>query len=672
VGLWIGALNLGLLYALTAIGIFITFRIYDFPDVTVDGSFTLGAAASAVFITMGWNPFLALAVAFVAGAAAGAATGLIHTRLKINGLLAGILVFTGLFSINLHIMGRANVPLIAHSTFVTFLEKTNPGVPLEIWTLAVLTPVMLIFWIAVSLFFRTDAGICMRSAGNNPIMGAATGVNVDRMKVYAVAAANGLTGVSGGLVAQYQGFADIGMGIGTIMIGLAAVIIGESIIRSRSIYTRILGVIVGSVLFRLMIALALSAGLNPIDLKILTALFILATLIISRVLAGNSLAEALSKVRIGMLLRRPLFAGIGCALLILAVLAVYSVKQNFTGAAGGHEKVYRIGIAQITDHPALNITRDSLVKELGEIGYQDGRNVTIIARNAHGEISTVNTIIDEFLRKDVDLVVTISTACTQAAIHKIKDRPIVFATLADPFIIGAGNTNTDHLPNVTGVYGLSCMPDLLKAARQVIPGKITIGAMWDASAVNAIRNVEILKEAVDSYSDVTFIGTTVTGTSEVYQAALSLVNKGIDAFLLIPDNVVFSAFESVVKAAREKKIPIFISDVERLKDGALLALGYDYSSSGIQGAHMVARILKGENPKDIPFEWYKVRTFGVNFDTARELGLTFPPEILAQAKLIYGSPNKASEGSGHENAPADRPRTTSPPANGNGKEGGRK
>ncbi len=671
-GLWVGALNLGILYAFTAMGIFITFRIYDFPDITVDGSFTLGAAASAVFIAMGWDPFLALAVAFAAGAAAGAATGLIHTRLKINGLLAGILVLTGLFSINLHVMGRANVPLLAHTTFVTFLEKTNPGIPLEIWTLAVLTPVILLFWIAVSLFFRTDAGISIRCTGNNPIMGAAAGVDVDRMKVCAVAAANGLTGVSGGLVAQYQGFADIGMGIGTIMIGLAAVIIGESVIRSRSIYASILGVIVGSVIFRLMIALALSAGLNPIDLKLLTALFILAALILSWILSGDSRAGAVLKARAERIARRPVLAGIGCALVILAALAAYSIKHSFTGTTGGQAKGCKIGVVQVTHHPILDITRDSLLKELERMGYQDGRNAEFIIRNANGDLATVNTILDEFLRKNVDLVVTISTACTQAAINRIKDRPVVFATVADPFILGAGNSDTDHLANVTGVYGLATLGELLKAAHQVLPGKITIGSLWDPSQLNAIRNLEVLKEAVHSYSDITFVGTTVTGSSEVYQGALSLVEKRIDAFVLIPDNIVFSAFESVVKAAREKKIPIFISDVERLKDGALLALGYDYSSSGIQGAHLVVRILQGEDPKDIPFERYTVRTLGVNIDTARKLGVTIPPEILAQANLVYGSENKGSGESGPVRAAPGSAPAAPPSSRDNGEEGGRK
>ena len=272
--LWIGALNLGFLYSFMTMGVFLTFRIHDFPDITVDGSFTSGAAAAALLIVAGVNPLLALIAAFVIGAAAGAVTALIHTRFNINGLLAGILVMTGLYSINLHIMGRSNIPLLNQNTFLSYLDRINPGLPPEEWIALVLLLLMVVFWLLAGLFFKTDLGISMRATGNNPTMGAAAGVNVARMKIFGVALSNGLVGVSGGLVAQYQGFADIGMGIGTIVIGLAAVIIGESLIRMHSLYARVLSVIVGSVIFRMMIAGALFLGMNPIDLKLLTAVFV--------------------------------------------------------------------------------------------------------------------------------------------------------------------------------------------------------------------------------------------------------------------------------------------------------------------------------------------------------------------------------------------------------------
>jgi ABC-type uncharacterized transport system, permease component len=195
--LWIGALSLGLLYAFMTMGVFITFRIHNFPDITVDGSFTSGAAIMAVLIVMGINPFLALGAAFIIGAVAGCATALINTRLNVNGLLAGILVMTGLYSINLHIMGRSNIPLLNQTTLFTYLSRLNPGLHGEIWTCISLVLVMVLFWLAVSLFFKTDLGIAMRVTGNNPTMAAANGVNVGRMTIFGVALANGLVGVSG-------------------------------------------------------------------------------------------------------------------------------------------------------------------------------------------------------------------------------------------------------------------------------------------------------------------------------------------------------------------------------------------------------------------------------------------------------------------------------------------
>ncbi|MHC1729042.1 MAG: ABC transporter substrate binding protein [Syntrophobacteraceae bacterium] len=633
--LWVGAIILGFMYAFMTMGSFITFRVHHFPDITVDGSLTAGAAISAVLIAAGWDPFLSLGMAFLAGAAAGSVTAVINTRLNINGLLAGILVMTGLYSINLHVMGRSNIPLINNTTVITYLEKINPGLPLDVWILVSLIPVMLLFWLCVSLFFRTDFGISMLATGNNPTMAAAAGVNVEKMKILGVAVANGLTGLSGGIVAQYQAFADLGMGIGTVVTGLASVIIGESVLPFRSIYAKILGAIVGSVIFRLMIALALSAGVNPTDLKLLTALFVLGALVLPKVFSGwgsvkkafsNNLLRASPNARLFKIL------GLGLAAVVIFILGFQLISPPSMNSG----KVRRIGIVQVLDHSMLNLTREGFLKELETLGYRDGENCSILYRNAHGDLATVNTILDDFLRAKVDLVVAISTACTQAAINKIKDRPVVFATVADPFVIGAGKSDTEHLPNVTGVYGIAPMDKLLEIVRATMPHAVEIGCMWDPSQTNAVLNVERLQEAVAANADLTFVGTTVSGTSEVYQGALSLVQRGIDAFVLPPDNVVYSAFESVVKAAKARKIPIYIADVERIQDGALAALGYDYTSSGEMAARLADRIFKGENPEKMPFQRYTKLTFALNADAARELGVKIPPEIVSRATHIHG------------------------------------
>lgn len=633
--LWIGAINLGLLYAFMAMGVFITFRIHDFPDITVDGSFVTGAAVSATLIINGVNPFLALGLSFITGAIAGSITALIHTRFNINGLLSGIIVMTGLYSINLHIMGKSNIPLLDKPGITAYAEHINPGLSREIWFCIIIFVIMVLFWLLVSLFFRTDLGITMRATGNNSTMAGATGVNVNMVKTIGIALANGFVAISGSLVAQYQGFADIGMGAGSIVFGLAAVIIGESVIRNKSIHGKIAGVITGSVAFRLVVALALYAGLNPVDLKLITVLFVLIILVAPRITAANSQNTGLLREKFHALVtqrRTVITAGILLCIAAIGSLSYFMIIRN-TITGGGKTT---IGIVQLSDAGLLNITRDSLITELVKLGYEDGKSVTLFVENAHGDMATVNSIIDKFIVKKADIVIPISTGCTQSAIQKIKDRPVVFATVADPFTIGIGKSDTDHLPNVTGVYGAAPMDRLMELVTGIFPGPIRIGGIWDAGQQNAVFNMKRLHEVISLHNNITFTGITISGSSEVQQAASSLAAKGIDAFVLPPDNIVYSALESIVQAATPKKIPVFISDVERLKDGALAACGYDYESSGIQAARLVDRIIKGENPANIPLERYKKLTIGINTEVAKYLGIRVPADVLSRATMIYG------------------------------------
>ncbi len=636
--LWVGAINLGFLYGFMAMGVFITFRIHDFPDITVDGSFTTGGAVAAVLLVGGVNPLLALLAAFVCSALAGALTGLIHTRFNINGLLSGILVMTGLYSVNLHLMGRSNIPLLNQPGVVSYLKIINPGLPEEVWFCLVFFITIALFWFLFSLFFKTDLGITMRATGNNAVMAGASGVNVNAIKIMGISLANGLVGISGAMVAQYQGFADIGMGIGSIVFGMASVIIGESILKGRSIYIRVMSVIIGSVLFRLMVALALYVGLNPIDLKLMTATFVLAILIIPKVISVKSLAGGKLTSWIHPLKNRKRVVmgwSVAALAVVVAVLSLFHFIPSVQGPGHRSSKVVRIGIVQFTENAMLNLTRDSFLAEMKALGYEEGKNCLISLQNANGDLPTVNTILDKFLHDRVDIIVPISTACTQAAINKISDRPIVFGTVANPFIIGAGKSETDHLPNVTGVYGAAPVDKLLEVVTRILPGKVKVGGIWDPAEANSVYNVDLLKKALSGNPEMTFVGATISGSSEVYQAALSLTNKGIDAFVLVPDHIVFSAFESVVKAARTRKIPIFMSDVERLKDGALAVYGYDYSSSGVQAAHLVDRVVRGETIASIPFEKYSKATFGINMEVAKEIGIVVPPELLSRATSVY-------------------------------------
>jgi len=293
--LLIGALTIGLILSLLALGVFISFRVFSFPDITADGSVTLGASIAAVLLVRGTSPLLATAAGFGGGMLAGATTGILHTKFKINGLLAGILVMTALYSVNLHVMGKSNVPLLSASTLASDAERlavslSGGATVLNVfgWDVsprdaAVLLLVLLMIaavGAALYAFFRTDLGTAMRATGNNDQMVRALGVNVGNMIILGLAVSNGLIALSGALLAQYQGFADVQMGIGMVVWGLASVIIGEALVGTRQLGLVIVGAVMGSVLFRLLVAIALRAGLNPNDLKLITAAFVFAALVL--------------------------------------------------------------------------------------------------------------------------------------------------------------------------------------------------------------------------------------------------------------------------------------------------------------------------------------------------------------------------------------------------------
>ncbi|MFA5520354.1 MAG: ABC transporter permease [Castellaniella sp.] len=278
--LW-GALEIGLIFGLVALGVLISFRLLRFPDLTVDGSFPLGGAAAATLISAGSDPFTATIIATLAGALAGMVTGWLNVRLKIMDLLASILMMIALYSINLRVMGRPNVPLIMEPTVFTVLQ---PG---GLTDYVARPLILLVVVIAVKLlldwYFATEAGLAMRATGSNPRMARAQGVATGRMVLAGMAISNALCALAGALFAQSQGGADISMGIGTIVIGLAAVIVGESIMPSRRLVITTLAVIVGAVLYRFFIALALNAdfiGLKAQDLNLVTAVLVTVALVI--------------------------------------------------------------------------------------------------------------------------------------------------------------------------------------------------------------------------------------------------------------------------------------------------------------------------------------------------------------------------------------------------------
>jgi len=265
----IGAVELGLLYALLALGVYITYRILDFPDLTVDGSFTTGGGIAAVMISHGYNAWLSCIVAFAGGIAAGLCTGLLHTKGKINGLLSGILMMIALHSINLRIMGKPNIAIIDADTVLT---SVNPWI--------VLGSMLIIVLLLMNWFFRTDVGLALRATGDNDRMIRSFGANTDTTKIIGVSLSNGLVALSGALIAQQSGFADITMGVGMIVVGLASVIIGEAVFGARNIIHATISVVLGAIVYRIVVALALRVEwLDASDMKVITAVIVIVALV---------------------------------------------------------------------------------------------------------------------------------------------------------------------------------------------------------------------------------------------------------------------------------------------------------------------------------------------------------------------------------------------------------
>lgn len=276
-----GAIEIGLIFALVALGVYISFRLLRFPDLTVDGSFPLGGAVCAVLIAAGINPWIATLAATAAGAVAGMVTGWLNVKLKIMDLLASILMMIALYSVNLRIMGGPNVPLINDPTIFNLLQPVS--MEDYVFRPLLLLVIVVAAKLALDWFFATERGLAIRATGSNPRMARAQGVNTGAMILLGMAVSNGLVGLAGAMFVQTQGGSDISMGIGTIVIGLAAVIVGESILPSRKIIWATLAVVVGAIVYRFFIAAALNSdfiGLKAQDLNLVTAVLVTIALVI--------------------------------------------------------------------------------------------------------------------------------------------------------------------------------------------------------------------------------------------------------------------------------------------------------------------------------------------------------------------------------------------------------
>ena len=270
-----GAASQGIIWGIMTLGVYITFKVLDFPDLTVDGSVALGGAVSAILISNGMNPFITLFFSFLAGSLAGLATGILNTKLQIPGILAGILTMIALYSINIRVMGgRPNIPLLGMATSLTIIQNilslSKVVSDLLVGFVFSVFIVLIMYW-----FFGTEMGCAIRATGNNEKMIRALGVDTNVMKTIGLMISNALVSLSGALVTQSQGYADVGMGTGTIVIGLASVIIGEVIFGNRfNFLYKLSSIVMGSIIYRIIIAIVLQLGLKATDLKLLTAIIV--------------------------------------------------------------------------------------------------------------------------------------------------------------------------------------------------------------------------------------------------------------------------------------------------------------------------------------------------------------------------------------------------------------
>ena len=260
----LGTLEQSFIFAIMVLGVYLSYKILDFPDMTVDGSFPLGGAVASAILIKGGNPILALVVATLCGAIAGLITGMIHVKLKVTNLLAGIIVMTGLYSVNLRIMRKSNIPLFS-------VKHLFNGNMIPIVTLVIL---LILAKITIDYLLKTKFGFALKALGDNETLVISLGIDEKKLKIYGLMIANSFVALSGAILAQYQGFADVGMGTGTIITGLASIIIGEAIFKKRSFISMSMTVILGTIIYRTIIAMSLKLGMNASDLKLITSILV--------------------------------------------------------------------------------------------------------------------------------------------------------------------------------------------------------------------------------------------------------------------------------------------------------------------------------------------------------------------------------------------------------------
>jgi putative ABC transport system substrate-binding protein len=317
----------------------------------------------------------------------------------------------------------------------------------------------------------------------------------------------------------------------------------------------------------------------------------------------------------------------------------------FQGCQKENKDLFTIGLFQVDDAPTLNAVRKGFLSALEEAGLHDGVNIRMVIRNGMGSIPEVQRIAQEFVSSKVDLIVPLSTPCLQAALHSSSEIPIVFSSIANPFLAGAGRSVDDHLPNITGISSQGPIKESLAFIKQVLPGAKRIGTLWTPSELNSKFYLDLAKEGAKEL-DFEIVAVPINNKSEILLAAQVLMNKKIEVIYQISDNTINASFEAVSRVADENAVPLFGGALFSTSQGACAALGWDFFDMGFKAGEMAIRVKNGEKPADIPIQYMSKVKLYLNLNAAAKQGVEFSEEILKQADeilMIEGKSRKDSE-----------------------------
>jgi ABC-type uncharacterized transport system substrate-binding protein len=300
------------------------------------------------------------------------------------------------------------------------------------------------------------------------------------------------------------------------------------------------------------------------------------------------------------------------------------------GTSSGPAMEHKIGLVYFAPEEAADTCMKGLFDGLKEQGIQEGVNLEVRKSHPHGEIANIPLLIQNYDSSDVDVIVTMTTPVLTAAAYASRTKPVVFTYVYDPIAAGAGKSRTDHLPHVTGVSSFPPVQDTVDTIQRLVPGIRAVGTLYNSSEANSVRVVGVAR-GIFEQRRIRLQEIAITGTNEVYQAAQALTRRGVQALWVTGDNTALQAFDGIVKAARDAKLPLIINDPEFVPRGALAAVGIGWYETGKAASRILARVLRGELPRNIPFEEVAIRKLVLNHEVAKALGITFPPDIVRAA-----------------------------------------